>query len=103
MGPRLTIAALTVMLASAIGLYAVKYDAKQIDDRVRKLTVKVADAEAAIAVLTAERANLTRPELIERQTRVHLKLQPLKPGQFATIAELPWREDVTGASPVPAP
>lgn len=98
---RLMFAVLGLMLASAFGLYAVKYDAKQLDERVHRLQRQIEATEAAIAVLTAERANLTRPELIERQARAHLQLTPLKPDQLGTIAELPWREDLAAAVTVP--
>jgi cell division protein FtsL len=93
-----TLASAALMLLCAFGLYAIKNDTRLALDHKRSLDQRIVEQEAAIAVLKAEKATLTRPERIEQLTKRHLSLAPMQPGQIAVMADLPWREPELGAA-----
>jgi len=92
----ITAFAVFALIAAAFGLYSITYDTTRLGNTVAALTDKVAATEAEIAVLRAEKANLTRPTRIDRLTRANLKLRPLQPNQLGRVADLPWRGDAAG-------
>ena len=90
----ITAIAICALALSAFALYAVSYDTNRLNAEVSALASKVAAANADIAVLRAERANLTRPARIDRLVKANLNLHPLQPAQLGRIADLPWRGEV---------
>ena len=52
-------------LASAVALYAVKNDTRRLETRVAAQERALERARSDVAVLTAERAHLSRPERLE--------------------------------------
>lgn len=89
-----TISAFLALVVSAFALYAIKYDTSRLGAEVTELSGAVSGRETEIAVLRAEKANLTRPARIDRLTKANLALRPTAPKQLGTIADLPWRGDV---------
>lgn len=94
----ITAFAVFALIASAFGLYSITYDTTRLGNTVAALTDKAAAVEAEIAVLRAEKANLTRPARIDRLTKANLKLHPLQPNQLGRVADLPWRGDTPGSA-----
>ena len=98
-----TIAALAATLLSAFALYALKYDSREIESRVHGLERQIERATADISALTAEKANLLRPDRVDRLAREKLGLRPIDPGQFVTFEEIPLRPPgKTGAGAIDA-
>ena len=87
----ITAFAFGALIVSAFALYAISYDTGRLNGDVSVLVDKVAADAAEIAVVRAEKANLTRPARIDRLVQANLKLHPRLPGQLRRIADLPWR------------
>jgi cell division protein FtsL len=92
----ITAFAIVAAIGSAFALYAITYDTGRLSGTVGQLSDNVAADEAEIAVLRAEKANLTRPARIDRLVKANLKLHPIQPGQLGQIADLPWRGEASG-------
>lgn len=102
----LVVVSAAAMIAAALSLYAIKYDAGLEATRLATLTAKVEAAESEIALLKAEKANLTRPARIERLAKALPRLRPLQPGQLGSLDALPWKDATpgeTGEAPPLAP
>jgi cell division protein FtsL len=68
-------------LASAVGLYALKYDTRKLEARVQAQEQALEKAIADVGVLAAERAHLARPERLEPLARQQ-GLVPIGPRQY---------------------
>ena len=93
----ITAIAVGVLMLSAFALYAISYDTGRLSTEVSALNDKVAAETEEIAVLRAEKANLTRPARVDRLVKANLKLHPLQPGQLGRVADLPWRGEAPDA------
>lgn len=83
--PRIApLVAIAVMLASAFGLYGVKYETRRLEIEVQAQERAAERARSDIAVLKAERAHLARPDRIEPFARAQ-GLKPAEPGQYLRI------------------
>ena len=71
-------------LASAFGLYALKYDTRRLELRVQEQERALEKAENDVTVLKAERAHLARPERLEPLAR-QLGLAPVTGRQFLRV------------------
>ncbi len=96
-----TVLAIGAAIASAVALYAVKYDTSRIAAEVSDATDQVAKRETEIAVMRAEKANLMRPARIDTLVKANLTLRPIAPKQLGRVADLPWKGDVPGAADAP--
>jgi len=82
---------LTLMLLTLVGvfaLYAIKYDARQLEVRVQMQERDLEKLENHVAVLVAERAHLARPKALEPLARA-LGLTPIAPRQYLRLEALP--------------
>jgi cell division protein FtsL len=86
-------------LASAAGLYALKHDTRQIEDRVRAVEREIERAESDIAVLKAERSYLGRPERIEALARKN-GLGPVRAAQIEASLDLEQPEPIATVATV---
>lgn len=84
-------------LASAVGLYAIKYDTRKLEARVQAQEQALEKAATDVSVLTAERAHLARPERLEPLAR-QLGLVPITPRQYLRAERGP-----VGQAPTQAP
>jgi len=99
MRPSITVLAVGALIASACALYAIKYDTGRVAAEVSDLTDKIAQRQAEIAVMRAEKANLLRPARIDALVRAHLTtLSPAAPKQLGRVADLPWKGDIAAAT-----
>jgi cell division protein FtsL len=90
---------LLVALASVFALYALKYDTRRMEARVRVLERTVQEVQGDIARLESERERLARPARIEPMAR-SLGLAPIGPHQYLRIGASP--PGAAQASPAPA-
>ena len=99
----LTALSVFALIASAIALYAIKYDTARLHADVANLSELVTARETEIAVMRADKANLLRPGRIESLAKKHTTLRPADPKQFGRVADLPWKDDAPsrGAEAVP--
>jgi cell division protein FtsL len=78
---------LTLMLLTLVGvvaLYAIKYDARQLEARLQMQERDLEKLENHVAVLVAERAHLARPKALEPLARA-LGLTPIAPRQYLRL------------------
>ena len=95
-----------LMLSGAGVVYLLKYDSERAAGRIAKLQRQIAAERQSIAGLKAEWSLLNQPkrlqELVEKY-KAYLQLEPLDPGQVATIDDIPFRTPQTGdGAPPPA-
>jgi hypothetical protein len=88
---------LTAALSAAL-FYRAEIGIRQHVEVRRSVDKRIVELESTIALLTAERAALTRPERLDELAARHLDLRPLEPRQIGSVAELPWREAATGVA-----
>lgn len=86
MGRAIIILALCVTVFSAVGLYFIKYDTRQISYRVQELERQIETTKSDISLLRAEVGALTHPERIERLAKQKLGLRPMRPEQVRKLA-----------------
>jgi cell division protein FtsL len=72
------------ILVSVLCLYALKYDARQLETKVTAQERALEKLENDVTVLEAERAHLARPDRIERLAR-SLGMAPLTSRQYVRI------------------
>lgn len=86
---------------SAFILYAINYDARQIEYETRQLSYEIERTRRDIAVLKAERALLASPQRIARLAR-QLKLRPAEGDQFYILPKIGAPGELTRDNPLPA-
>jgi cell division protein FtsL len=90
----LNVAAVALLLASAVYAYAIKYETMGYQAEIVKARHAIQNERDAIGMLRAEWANLSRPERIQELADRHLDLQQLRAEQFAKVSDLPDRTKV---------
>lgn len=83
----LVVVSIAIMLVSAVALYAINTDTRQLEADVARQEDALEKARQDIAVMRAEAAHLSRPERIAPAARA-LGLRPADPGQFADPSRL---------------
>jgi len=82
---------LFVLLAGAISLilFSVKYQVQDLEAELGAMERTIASDRRAIRVLKAEWSYLNNPARLRGLAERHLGLEPVKPGQYGGIDELP--------------
>ncbi len=75
-----------IIIASAYGLYEVKWQVRELRDQNLLVEADMIKEKRALEVLAAEWAYLTRPERLEKLARKHLP--ELIPGNGTQVAEI---------------
>ena len=83
----LSVAAMALTIASAFGLYRIKYDTRQLEAKLQAGERAIEKMEGDIAVLKAEKAYLARPERIEALAKKQ-GLQPIAERQYVLPGDL---------------
>lgn len=83
---RLTITTAILAIGSAVFLYAVSYETRQLETQVSKQENRSQKLREDIAVLKAERAHLSRPARIEQEA-LKLGLRPVERNQITHSAD----------------
>jgi cell division protein FtsL len=83
----LSVAAMALTIASAFGLYQIKYDTRQLEAKLQAGERTIEKMEGDIAVLKAEKAYLARPERIEALAKKQ-GLGPIGGHQYVLPGEL---------------
>lgn len=82
-----------VAACAALLLYSVKYRVQAMDEEIAVLQARIAEERAAIHVLHAEWAYLTRPERVRKLAQAHLDMEPARGQQMLELADLPFSPD----------
>jgi len=107
-----TIVWMLLAIAAGIGLFLLKYEVAEMEDRLAEINRRTLVNLESVHVLKAEWSYLNRPERLETLGRDLLSLEPVKPQQTLDIADIPLRplpEIVTeidnspAAAPLPNP
>jgi cell division protein FtsL len=80
----INLALMLSMLVGVFALYAIKYDARQLEARIQMQERDLEKLENNVAVLIAERAHLARPKALEPLAR-NLGLAPIAPRQYLRL------------------
>ncbi|WP_075217158.1 cell division protein FtsL [Mongoliimonas terrestris] len=81
-----------LMVLSAAAVYDMKYEAEIAAANVARLQRQIAQEQEAISLLKAEWSVLTQPSRLQDLVTRHadiLDLQPMKPEQVGTLADIP--------------
>ena len=84
---------LVVVVCAASMLYSVKYRVQTMDEEIVAIRAQIAQERAAIHVLNAEWAFLSRPERVRELAEKHLDMQSMDGKQMLELADLPFSED----------
>jgi cell division protein FtsL len=82
-----TVVVTTIVVA--IALYTFKYDTENAAGRIADLKREIAKQDDAIRILRAEWSLLNQPDRLQKLAERHLELEPVKPEQIKTYADLP--------------
>ena len=82
-----------VALAMVVGfgLFQLKHQVQELEDEMFRLNRTILAEQQAIHVLKAEWSYINQPQRLQSLASRHLELQPMKPEQLGSLAELPVR------------
>ncbi|MGQ4273158.1 cell division protein FtsL [Terrihabitans sp. B22-R8] len=89
----LHVMAICLLIAAAVYVYQIKYQATWRAEEVARLERQIAREKTAIAVLNAEWAFLLRPDRIQILTEKNLDLKPQDSQQRIALADIPMRPE----------
>jgi cell division protein FtsL len=82
-----------VVVCAASLLYSVKYRVQTMDEEIAAIRSHIKEERAAIHVLKAEWAYLSRPERVRELAEKHLEMAPMDGKQMLELADLPYAPD----------
>lgn len=85
-------------VATAIGLFAVKYKVQDLEEQIDRTNQKIIESQQATHILKIEWAHLNEAERIERLAQKYLKLEQASIGQVARLDTLSGKSDPTSTS-----
>lgn len=91
---------LLVLIASAFGVYKVKYDSTYEVQRIAKLRDEIRVERERIALLRAEWTRLSTPQRIHDLAVRHLGMKPVQVVQFSDLANLPEKPASIDGDPI---
>ncbi|HSI02125.1 MAG TPA: cell division protein FtsL [Reyranella sp.] len=75
-------------VATAVGLFTVKYKVQDLEDKIDRTNQKIIESQQATHILKVEWAHLNEAERIEKLAQKHLKLEPATIKQVARLDTL---------------
>ncbi len=87
----LNIAAIFLLIGSAVYAYSIKYQTSYRAEQIAKTKIEIKAEHDAIGVLRAEWSFLTRPERMQQLSDRYLDLQPLTVDKIVSARSLPER------------
>jgi len=82
-----------IMAGLLMLIYQQKHETRQLEARAAELSREIAEETRALSVLRAEWTYLTRPERLERIARDRMGLEPVKPDQIKSFADIAGPRD----------
>jgi hypothetical protein len=93
----------TLAVVVGFGLFQLKHQVQELEDEMFRLNRTILAEQQAIHVLKAEWSYINQPQRLQSLASRHLDLQPMKPTQFGTLADLPIRGDETALATAKQP
>src|SRR5258706_3813817 len=91
-------------VATAIGLFAVKYKVQDLEEKIDRTNQKIVESQQATHILRVEWAHLNEAERIEQLAIKHLKLEPASIKQVVRLDSLkPESQSPRRDPPLPSP
>ncbi|MDQ0395265.1 cell division protein FtsL [Labrys monachus] len=90
----LNLVLICLLVASAIGVYSIKYEATLQAEKVAKLRRSIEAEQRAIEGLRAEWAYMSQPHRVDDLARRHLDLVPMRITQVVGAGDLPEKVPV---------
>lgn len=91
-------------VATAIGLFAVKYKVQDLEEKIDRTNQKIVESQQATHILRVEWAHLNEAERIEQLAIKHLKLEPASIKQVVRLDSLkPDSQSPRRDPPLPSP
>ena len=90
-------------VATAVGLFAVKYKVQDLEEKIDRTNQKILESQEATHILRIEWAHLNEAERIERLAQKHLKLQPASIAQVIRLDSLKSDFPTRREPPLPSP
>jgi hypothetical protein len=96
---------LWMALAAAVGfgVFQLKHEMQALEDELFRLNRSIVAEQQAIHVLKAEWSYINQPDRLQALVKRHLDLEPVRPAQLGTLADLPPRRDEAPATQLAAP
>ena len=92
---------LAIAIITGVGLFLVKYQVRQLEEKLLTLNQRVLRNQDATHILRAEWAHLNDIARIEALNARFLKLQPMTTAQIGSIDALPIRRQPAPQPPAP--
>jgi cell division protein FtsL len=92
-------------VATAVGLFTVKYKVQDLEERIDRTNYKIVESQQATHILRVEWAHLNEAERIEKLAIKHLKLEPASIKQVVRLDSLkqPDSQPPRRDPPLPSP
>ncbi len=90
-------------VATAVGLFAVKYKVQDLEERLDRTNEKILESQEATHMLRIEWAHLNEAERIEHLAQKYLKLQQASIGQVIRLDSLNTNSPTRREPPLPSP
>ncbi len=91
-------------VATAIGLFTVKYKVQDLEEKIDRTNQKIIESQQATHILKIEWAHLNEAERIERLSQKYLKLEPSQIGQVIRLDALKTQpSEQRREPPLPSP
>ncbi len=84
-----TLAGIALVAVLAFGLYKLKYEVQELEDRYGAMNRAILSEQEAIRVLRAEWSFLNSPKRLGDLTKRYLKLKPVSVDRFIRLEEIP--------------
>ncbi len=89
-----TILSIIAVSAVGYGMFQVKYEVMQLEERLNRVNHRIAERREAIHVLNAEWSLLSQPTRLDELARRYLNLAPITNAQLGHLDTLPLRPGV---------
>ena len=90
-------------VATAVGLFTVKYKVQDLEEKIDRTNQKIIESQQATHILKIEWAHLNEAERIERLAKQHLKLEPSSITQVIRLDSLKSDSSPRRDPPLPSP
>jgi len=90
-------------VATAVGLFAVKYKVQDLEEKIDRTNQKIVESQQATHILRIEWAHLNEAERIERLAVKHLQLEPASIKQVIRLDSLKQDSSPRRDPPLPSP
>jgi len=84
---------IALAVATAVAAFVIKYQVRELEDKLATIETELTQSQEAIHVLKAEWSYLNRPERLTELAQRYLDLVPMGPAQMTSLIDVPYRPD----------